>query len=166
VSGAVLQRMLVIDDEEPILFAAREYFEALGFSVDCATELEEAQALLSHRAVRHRDRGPAGSPASTARKGWRWCATCASAVRRPGSLLLTAYGSAAVEEEARRLGVDGFLQKPKPLPDVAQIVFGPAGKDGMKDLLDTILEPGGLTVHFQPIMELREEGRRLTAWNA
>jgi EAL domain-containing protein (putative c-di-GMP-specific phosphodiesterase class I) len=31
----------------------------------------------------------------------------------------------------------------------------------MKDLLDTILEPGGLTVHFQPIMELREEGRRL-----
>jgi EAL domain-containing protein (putative c-di-GMP-specific phosphodiesterase class I) len=31
----------------------------------------------------------------------------------------------------------------------------------VKDLLDTILEPGGLTVHFQPIMELREEGRRL-----
>ena len=31
----------------------------------------------------------------------------------------------------------------------------------MKDLLDQILEPGGLTVHFQPILELRGEQRRL-----
>ena len=31
----------------------------------------------------------------------------------------------------------------------------------MKDLLDQILEPGGLTVHFQPILELRDETRRL-----
>jgi len=31
----------------------------------------------------------------------------------------------------------------------------------MKDLLDAILEPGGLTVHFQPIMELRGGERRV-----
>jgi EAL domain-containing protein (putative c-di-GMP-specific phosphodiesterase class I) len=31
----------------------------------------------------------------------------------------------------------------------------------MKELLDQILEPGGLTVHFQPILELRNGGRRL-----
>ena len=31
----------------------------------------------------------------------------------------------------------------------------------MKDLLDAILEPGGLTVHFQPILELRDGGRRV-----
>jgi len=31
----------------------------------------------------------------------------------------------------------------------------------LKDLLDAILEPGGLTVHFQPILELRDGGRRV-----
>lgn len=126
-SGAVLQRMLVIDDEEPILFAAREYFEALGFSVDCATELEEAQALLSH--VQYdiviadlRLTGIYGT------EGLALVRHVRERCPQTRILLLTAYGSAAVEEEARRLGVDGFLQKPKPLPDVAQIVFGLLGK--------------------------------------
>ena len=41
-------RILVVDDEEPILFAIRDYFEPLGWQVDCAQELEEAEALLSH----------------------------------------------------------------------------------------------------------------------
>jgi EAL domain-containing protein (putative c-di-GMP-specific phosphodiesterase class I) len=31
----------------------------------------------------------------------------------------------------------------------------------VKDLLDQILEPGGLSVHFQPILELRDGGRRV-----
>lgn len=31
----------------------------------------------------------------------------------------------------------------------------------MRDLLDAILEPGGLTVHFQPIIELRGTARRV-----
>jgi EAL domain-containing protein (putative c-di-GMP-specific phosphodiesterase class I) len=31
----------------------------------------------------------------------------------------------------------------------------------LKDLLDAILEPGGLTVNFQPILELRDGGRRV-----
>ena len=41
-------RIRVVDDEEPILFAIRDYFEPLGWQVDCAQELEEAEALLSH----------------------------------------------------------------------------------------------------------------------
>ena len=39
------------------------------------------------------------------------------------TILLTAYGSAHVEEEARRLGVDAFLQKPKPLAELVRTVF-------------------------------------------
>lgn len=31
----------------------------------------------------------------------------------------------------------------------------------MSDLLEAILEPGGLTVHFQPVVELAGDGRRL-----
>ena len=43
-----MPRMLVVDDEEPILFAMREYFSTCGYEVDCARELEEAEALISN----------------------------------------------------------------------------------------------------------------------
>jgi ActR/RegA family two-component response regulator len=114
--------MLVIDDEEPILFAAREYFESLGFEVDCATELEEAEALLSHvgYAIVIADLRLTGVYGS---EGLAIVRHVRERCPQTRILILTAYGSSAVEEEARRLGVDGFLQKPKPLPDVAQIVF-------------------------------------------
>src|SRR5262249_38406427 len=36
-------------------------------------------------------------------------------------IVLTAYGSAAIEAEARRRGADAFLSKPKPLPEPARI---------------------------------------------
>ncbi len=39
-------------------------------------------------------------------------------------VVLTSYGSAEVEEEARRAGADAFLRKPKPLSQVAQVVQG------------------------------------------
>jgi two-component system nitrate/nitrite response regulator NarL len=39
-------------------------------------------------------------------------------------VVLTAYGSAEVEDEARRCGADAFLRKPKPLSQVAQVVQG------------------------------------------
>lgn len=120
-------RMLVIDDEEPILFAAREYFEALGFAVDCATELEEAEALLSHLryAIVIADLRLTGIYGT---EGLAIVRHVRERCPQTRILILTAYGSQAVEEEARRLGVDGFLQKPKPLPDVAQIVFALLGK--------------------------------------
>jgi CheY-like chemotaxis protein len=121
------QRMLVIDDEEPILFAAREYFSSLGFEVDCATELEEAQALLAHveYAIVIADLRLTGIYGT---EGLAVVRDVRERCPQTRILLLTAYGSPAVEEEARRLGVDGFLQKPKPLPDVAQIVFGLLGR--------------------------------------
>jgi CheY-like chemotaxis protein len=39
-------------------------------------------------------------------------------------VVLTAYGSAEVEDEAKRCGADAFLRKPKPLSQVAQVVEG------------------------------------------
>ena len=39
-------------------------------------------------------------------------------------IVLTAYGSAEMEDEARRCGADAFLRKPKPLSQVAQVVQG------------------------------------------
>jgi two-component system response regulator PilR (NtrC family) len=39
--------ILIVDDEESILFAMQEYFTALGYHVDCARELEDAKTLLA-----------------------------------------------------------------------------------------------------------------------
>ena len=40
-------RILVVDDEEPIVFAMSEYFTLKGYEVDTAREIEEAEALIS-----------------------------------------------------------------------------------------------------------------------
>jgi CheY-like chemotaxis protein len=39
-------------------------------------------------------------------------------------IVLTAYGTAEMEEEALRCGADAFLRKPKPLSHVAQVIQG------------------------------------------
>jgi DNA-binding response OmpR family regulator len=121
-------RMLVIDDEDAIRFAAKEYFEAQGFEVDCAQELEEAEALLSNLkyAIVIADLRLTGIYGTEG-------LSLVGFVRErcPGTriILLTAYGSPEIEQEARRLGVDCFLRKPKPLPDVAQIALGLLGRN-------------------------------------
>ena len=46
--SAANERILIVDDEELIVMAMRRYFEGLGYSVDAAHELEEAQALLAN----------------------------------------------------------------------------------------------------------------------
>ena len=39
-------------------------------------------------------------------------------------IILTAFGSAEIEDEAKLLGADAFLRKPQPLSQVAQVVRG------------------------------------------
>jgi DNA-binding response OmpR family regulator len=114
---------LVVDDEEPILFALQEYFTSYGFHVDCARELEEAEALLSTvvYALVIADLRLTGIYGV---EGLQLIGFVRE--RCPGTrvILLTAYGSPEIEREARRLGVDAFIYKPKPLPELAQVVYG------------------------------------------
>ena len=122
-SAGVPQRMLVIDDEEPILFAMREYFESVGFEVDCAARLEEAESLLASR--RHAAL-IADLRLTTAGRseGLALVAHARSASPATQIVLLTAYGSPEIEREAKRLGVGAFLHKPQPLAEIARIVRG------------------------------------------
>jgi len=120
-------RLLLVDDEESILFAMREYFMTYGYDVDCACELEEAEALV----VKYRydlivaDLRLTGIYGA---EGLELVSLVKERAPRTHVILLTAYGSPEIEMEARRLGVASFLHKPKPLPDVAQIVFGLLGR--------------------------------------
>ena len=115
-----VRRMLVVDDEQPILFALRGYFSAHGFLVDTAHDLDEARSLLAghryHLVITDlRMSGTMGTEGlelvSLLRAQW-------PDVR---IVLLTGYGSADVEHDARRKGVDAFLEKPIPLPRLGAI---------------------------------------------
>src|SRR5436190_20902067 len=119
-------RMLIVDDEESIRFAMSEYFRGYGYSVDCAQSVEEADSLLSS--------GPYSVVIADLRLTGLGKLSGIEVVksiyeRYPATpiIVLSAYRSPEIEAELLRHGVGVFLRKPKPLPDVAQIVFGMVG---------------------------------------
>jgi ActR/RegA family two-component response regulator len=115
--------LLIVDDEESIRFSMSEYFSRHGFQVDTAREVEEAEKLLEQTdykviiqdlrlgLTRHAD-------------GMNIIKLIHRRSPETRIVVLTAYGSAEIEAEARRAGADAFLQKPKPLSQVAQVVQG------------------------------------------
>jgi DNA-binding response OmpR family regulator len=120
-------RILIVDDEEPILFAMREYFAAKGWTVDCARETQEAEVLLSLNdyGVAILDLRLSGTPGA---EGLDLIESVHARSPRTRIILLTAYGSREIEAEAFRRGADAFLHKPKPLSEVARIASGLMGR--------------------------------------
>jgi DNA-binding NtrC family response regulator len=117
----VSKRLLIVDDEESIRFAVKRYFTLVGFDVDCARELEEAEALATHTPYRvviadlsHSD-GSSTEGLEIVRFMRRSCPSARL-------IVLTAYGSPGVENEAYKRGADAFVHKPMRLQDLADIV--------------------------------------------
>lgn len=121
--SASLPRLLIVDDEESICFSMSEYFQHHGYQVDTARDMEEAEKLIESTDYRviiqdlrlGVNRNPDGL--EIIKLVHR---------RHPDTriIVLTAYGSAEMEDEARQCGADAFLRKPKPLSQVAQVVQG------------------------------------------
>lgn len=115
------QRMLVVDDEETILDALCDFFQLRGFTVDCASAIEPAEKLLEEQSydVVIADLRLTGIDGLEGLELIEFARE-----RSPGSrvLLLTAYGSEAVRREALARGAVGLVQKPIPLPALAEIV--------------------------------------------
>lgn len=115
-------RILIVDDEEPILFAIKDYFDANGFEVHCARNSREAKSLLDklYYFVVITDLRLSGIDDIEGLEITNY-------VRRQfpttDVILLTAYGSPEIEKAARRQGVRAFLHKPQPLPRLAQVVY-------------------------------------------
>lgn len=116
-------RLLVIDDEESICFSMSEYFSLQGYKVDTACEVEEAEKLLgatNYRVVIQDLR----LTMTNNHDGLDMIRLIREHNPQTRIVVLTAYGSAEIEDEARRCGADAFLRKPKPLSQVAQVVQG------------------------------------------
>jgi DNA-binding NtrC family response regulator len=118
-----LPRLLIVYDEEAICFSMSEYFSLHGYKVDTAREMEEAEKLLgsSEYKVVIQD---LRLSLTTNSDGLEMIRTIREHNPQTRIIVLTAYGSAEVEDEARRCGADAFLRKPKPLSQVAQVVQG------------------------------------------
>ena len=118
-----MTRLLVVDDEEAILFGMKDYFEALGYEVDCARQKDEALRLLSAAPyavliadLRMRASRPNEGLELAGEVKRRWPVT--------RTVILTAYGSPEAVAEAQRLGVDAVLDKQDRLGNVAALVRG------------------------------------------
>jgi DNA-binding response OmpR family regulator len=114
-------RILIVDDEEAVLFGMREYFATLGYEVDCARELAKAQSLLAKISYSLviadlRLTGPAGL------EGLEVISSVRKNCTETPVVLLTAYGTPDLEAEARERGVNAVLYKPKPLREIVQLV--------------------------------------------
>ncbi|MGH8131542.1 MAG: response regulator [Steroidobacteraceae bacterium] len=111
--------MLIIDDEEHITGAVTDYFRILGYLVDSAQDEQAAHALVDrfdYAAVitdlrLSRSRSLAGLNIVERVRTRHPDAAC---------IVLTAYGDAENEIEARKRGADALLQKPTPLHLLAE----------------------------------------------
>ena len=115
-------RLLIVDDEEPILFALREYFSARSYEVDCATAREEAEELIARRSY-----AAVIADLRLAGEGHEGLDLVGYATgRSPAThvIVLTAYGSPEIERDARRRGAEAFLHKPIPLAELERVVAG------------------------------------------
>jgi DNA-binding NtrC family response regulator len=117
----VNKRLLIIDNEEGILFALDKYFRRAGFHVQCARELEEAEALAScgnYDAVII-DLSLNGKGSTEGLEIIRYVRLHCPIARL---ILLTAHATPEIESEARRRGVHALLHKPHPLSSIAKTV--------------------------------------------
>jgi DNA-binding NtrC family response regulator len=112
-------RLLIVDDEESIIFAMHDYFTEQGWEVDCARRIEEAQAMAGANAYD----AVITDMHLTGLRGAEGL-ELVSSLRAGGSakvIVLTAYATGALEREAVARGAHAFLQKTVPIWEVAQV---------------------------------------------
>lgn len=114
------EKILIVDDEELIVAAMRRYFEGLGYAIDSAHELEEAQALLATRRydlviADLRLTGIGGV------EGLQIVSDIHQRYSDTRVILLSAFGTPEIERESYNRGADAFLHKPKSMMEIANV---------------------------------------------
>jgi CheY-like chemotaxis protein len=115
-----MKQLLIIDNEDTIIFALKRYFSKLRYRVDAASELEEAEALVAH--TRYdlviADLSLTTGGSTEGLEILRFLHTQSPATP---AILLTAFGSPHIEREAKRRGARAVLSKPQPLSELARV---------------------------------------------
>jgi len=118
--AGMAEKILIIDDDEQLLSAYREYLSERGYEVDCAQELEEAQTLLAFfpYSVVITDL----RLSKLAFGGLDVIKHVREQTLQSRVIVLTGYGWPELKSEASASGADTFLQKPARLTDLGAAV--------------------------------------------
>jgi DNA-binding NtrC family response regulator len=121
-SSTVGHRILVVDDAFAIRFAMSHYFTRMGFEVDAAEDLPQAQMLLAQTSYRLviTDLSLTGKYDT---EGLDVVGLVHERSPDTAIILLTAYGSREIDTEARRRGAATVLCKSECLEAVAGEAF-------------------------------------------
>jgi len=117
--------LMIIDDEEPIIFSMHDYFTEHGWVVDCARAMDEAKSMASANDydVVITDLHLTGIHGAEGLE-------LVSFFRSRGTakvIVFTAYGTDELERTALERGAYAFLQKSTPISEIAQLVTRLAG---------------------------------------
>lgn len=115
---AGMKRLLVIDDEPTILLALGEFFSEKGWTAEISTTIERAEHVLKTQSFDAvvadlRLTGVEGTEGLAIISYVRELQDAGTVV-----VLLTAFGSDEVAQEAELRGADAMIRKPIPLPDL------------------------------------------------
>jgi CheY-like chemotaxis protein len=114
------EKVLIVDDDEQLVSAYQEYLGGLGYSVDVARELEEAQTLVAHFQYSVVITDLRLSRLSFG--GLELVKSIRDASLPTRVVVLTAYGWPELKAEAANQGVDVFHRKPMRLSDLARTI--------------------------------------------
>jgi len=115
----VSHRILIIEDEQALAEAMKEFMASIGYEVDCASEREEAEALLAHYSYSLVITDLALSPLGLA--GVDILDNLADHAKRPRVIVYSGHADPELGSHLGSHGVDAFLQKPQPLGEVAKL---------------------------------------------
>jgi DNA-binding response OmpR family regulator len=120
-----MDRILILDDDDQLVNASREYLTRCGFVVDCAQELEEAQTLLAHFSY-----SVVITDLRLSKLGFGGL-DLVKHIREQSLptriIVLTGYAWPDLKAETSVRGADVFLCKPTRLADLAETVCQIAG---------------------------------------
>jgi len=108
-------RLLVVDDEQPILEAVCDFFSAHGFTVDSARNLSEAEAHITSGRRYALIISDVCLSGGNDRDGLAVIAMARAREPALRVIVVTGHGSVGLATAARASGADLFLEKPVPL---------------------------------------------------
>ncbi|MCP4147461.1 MAG: response regulator [bacterium] len=115
------KRLLIVDDDKTVRYAYKKLFQFAGVKVDSAKNIEKAEAFMKkekYRAVVTDLRLNAESPL----EGLLILENMKKINPETKLILITGYGSEAVQKKAKELGVDYYFEKPVPIDNLIKIL--------------------------------------------
>jgi EAL domain-containing protein (putative c-di-GMP-specific phosphodiesterase class I)/CheY-like chemotaxis protein len=158
-------RVLLVDDEQPVLFAMERYLGANGFDVTCAREMEEAQALLSNDVFDLVITDLRLTPIQGA-EGLLVIELVRSRGMAARVIVLTGNAKPEVEAAAHKLSVDLFSPETGITSRVCRNDACVGGRGINEQTAISTILGGGIHVAFQPIFHIGGEGATLYAFEA